>query len=276
MPLTILFTSITNADVELITLDSTHFTCSLSRRKLTTSPISIKVEYKKPRSRMTAKWISVEMLAINVSEVDEGAPYQVTLTSDNEGLSLAFLSSECEIVSNEMEFFTSDQNRVDSYTTSGGKSQVTSAPGAIAQSLTFNRFGRFTLSRHSSPSLASVRAKKTLYLHVLAISTVTSKTYNITVGALYGYPRGEVYLVALASFVIGILLIFVYAGMFRVSLKEYFFGKSGHDGSRIKQLLCSYTMVIKDWFRRGTKDYSYLTLFLGTTLFVGAYQVRHF
>ena len=56
------------------------------------------------------------------------------------------------------------------------------------------------------PSISSLVEAKTLLLNVFVNSTLdTDKTVELHVGTVYVYPRGEVYLVAVFSFVVGFI-----------------------------------------------------------------------
>ena len=73
---------------------------------------------------------------------------------------------------------------------------------------------------------------------------------------------------SVVSFLLGFLDILLYALLFGYRLRNYFQRRKGEP-----TFWASLSYVVRDWFRRGDKGYSYLTLMFGTIFFVGAYQV---
>ena len=222
----------------------------------------------------------MKVIAINMATVNVDNPFQLTLTSGDSGIAaaMAIISADCNVA------LQADNSLAKiSLTLSADRPAMMSTTSLThAQFLTFNTFARFTLSKHSLPDIASLVKDGTLFLHVFVNSTLAEdKTFNLTVGTVYGYPRGEVYLVAVFSFVIGFLDVLIYLVIFRrrYSFKKFFVrgtlkrDNPAQEEVKEESFLKSLGYVIWNWFRRGVKGYSYLTLMFGLIFFVGAYQV---
>ena len=80
------------------------------------------------------------------------------------------------------------------------------------------------LSQKSRPRLREVVDARVLYLHLFVDEMVDSKEFQLSVGTAYGYPRGEVYLVAVFSFFVGFLDVLFYLVNFRYNISKYFGG----------------------------------------------------